>query len=1444
MQADGANGVLTGEGVIVRGADGRAVLRCDSVVVRAPEPWGDLRRWEVTLSGVKADLVRGEDGRWNLEDLLPRRVEKRAAETPYVIRILDAEVSLEDRMAGEEADWGIRLAGVEAHGVGDSATLRGRLTLEGEGGAVFAITAGPDGLLSAFVRTDGLRVSRLKRYLQSLPEFIDAPWLNVWDAEEANFAGEVRFEAGFGETRTDFSLTGSGSAAVSGLRVYGKTVRYASFDGVFSDRALSGKWTASATGLDAEATGSVVFGEELQVRLDGRLEANSESALKEWTDDLLPDEVAFRGAIFKGSIEYGETLVAAGRVSAESASWSDYSAQNLTAGLITDGRALRLSDVEGNVFGSDAVAALAVTFGEEPHIEGYVEARNVSLGLIPTLPKEQVLSGNIHVKVLMEGDLSSPRLLIHAGGHADLLMRSKDFTVVETMDLQARGELYEGTLTILAAELTGPSGSLRGSGTVGLAEGDLDLRLVANTVDIGAIPVSPAGGTAYADLVVTGTTKSPEITGRAEIYSASVGIVELPFAGAVMGWHEGILTLTDVTARSGVSLLTGSLEVAFGEEGYVSGEGEVLDLGIAQFTQTEAFPDGLVQGLAEGTWRVSGTLDAPVVEASLSGEGLIVDRVPVAHAEARGRWDAGELRLDELVATLAGGTLRAEGSFTPGGPGRLRFSVHDLPAEAIAPYSGPGAQLSGTLAADGEVQFKEGRAETGSVQVTFEEIELNGEMIGSGSMSADYQSGRVRASGGLGSLEGYYVLEEAEYDVESGELEADLSVLNLGVAQAFRVLGDALEGTLSYSVRNQLGKLDGRISLAGGVWGNAKNWPPESMNLDVFLSADDLQLDRRHFGRVQVRARREDAIWTYSQAEWIGGPATFRLTPGAENRFEEGGEIQLDGEISNVDLSWLKYFDPRFGDLSGTLDIPFIVSGSAQAPEIALSVSGSDIRYGEFSAEGLNIGSVLIREGEIILEAGALEVRRFVAILTEARIPFNYPMNFPRDEPISATIEVPERDINDLSRFFGGLDTEVTEGGLSRGTLAVSGTLQEISLDGSISAYAKTLKFAGFDPVFTDVTFRIGIVGDVVEVEAVGSGDEGGFEARAAVDWREGAIVGSAYLKSRGLFLRHKTEEGIEVRARINADLTAAGSVLEPLVEGVVVASRGLADLAGEFPEPDAPVHVPFNPFFNIEMRVEPSRFRRGLLNSLISGHGELSGSLDQIDVRMEFQVQEGEIALPSGRIRLERGGRGEFRYGRTWRGEGQASLNVNLRATTQVTAPSGLGIQRYRINLLITGDLLSDQELFIEATSEPAGLTQDEIMGLLGQRQFFEQIAGAATGNFETQLKDVLTTVAAPVVLAPVTRTLERSFGLDYVYLDFSQGGLGMLVLAKSLWAGFSLEYRRSLRNEVASESFDRIQLTYRPQTRNPLLAQLSTALAYDRFGVWRLTFGLSRRF
>ena len=219
-------------------------------------------------------------------------------------------------------------------------------------------------------------------------------------------------------------------------------------------------------------------------------------------------------------------------------------------------------------------------------------------------------------------------------------------------------------------------------------------------------------------------------------------------------------------------------------------------------------------------------------------------------------------------------------------------------------------------------------------------------------------------------------------------------------------------------------------------------------------------------------------------------------------------------------------------------------------------------------------------------------------------------------------------------------------------------------------------------------------------------------------------------------------------------------------------------------------------------------------------------------------------MALPSGRIRLQRGGTAEFGYGRNWRGEGQASLTVNLRATTQVTASTGLNVQRYRINLLITGDLLSDQELFIDATSEPAGLTRDEIMGLLGQRQFFEQIAGAATGNFETQMKDVLTTVAAPVVLAPVTRTLERSFGLEYVYLDFSHGGLATLVLAKSLVAGFSLEYRRSLRDTVAAESFDQMQLTYRPQTRNPLLAQLSAGLAYDRFGVWRLTFGLSRRF
>jgi hypothetical protein len=285
--------------------------------------------------------------------------------------------------------------------------------------------------------------------------------------------------------------------------------------------------------------------------------------------------------------------------------------------------------------------------------------------------------------------------------------------------------------------------------------------------------------------------------------------------------------------------------------------------------------------------------------------------------------------------------------------------------------------------------------------------------------------------------------------------------------------------------------------------------------------------------------------------------------------------------------------------------------------------------------------------------------------------------------------------------------------------------------------------------------------------------------------------------------------------------------------------------IAGEFPVTEGTAALPINPTFDVELILEDGQVANGPIEAQASGTGYLRGPLSVLDARMDFVVDSGELSLPSARIRLERGGTATFEYSKNFAGEREASLDVNLNATTRLTADGGLGPQRYEIAMEVRGDLLSDDELVITATSDPPDLTQSQIMAILGQADLIENVAATGFSRFEDQLKNVLSSVAAPLLLGQVSRSIEQALGLDYFSVDFTGSGIGGITVAKSLGNGFTLEYRRVLEQyALAGESLEEIRLTYRLPTSNPLLGRFTVGVAATREGFFKATLSYSKRF
>ncbi|MEM4409424.1 MAG: hypothetical protein QXI19_11860, partial [Candidatus Caldarchaeum sp.] len=803
------------------------------------------------------------------------------------------------------------------------------------------------------------------------------------------------------------------------------------------------------------------------------------------------------------------------------------------------------------------------------------------------------------------------------------------------------------------------------------------------------------------------------------------------------------------------------------------------------------------------------------------------------------------VRLASLKAHRGAGALQVNGTYAFQGDSQLTFSAENLPLSALDAYLSPEATFQGSFSARGSVGFRDGQLEEANARIFLEEVEINRQIIGSGNLDVHLAQSLWTATGGIGTLEGYFTIESAQYDSKERSLSAQVSVLNLNVASLRRAMETALTPYLQPDTVLELREVSGRLTASASLQASFPGEDSPEWEATFLVIADDLAYREEPFGRLQVEGKRQGTKWVLQKADWTGAPWHLSLSPQRENFIEEGGRIEIDGEISHVDFEKISRLFPTLQGLRGKADIPFHITGEAERPFITASINGSEIAFEDFSADGLNIGPIEIQEGAIRISGGALQVRGFVAELVNAVIPFHYPWEFPRDEVLEATLVVPSRDIRNLSRFLGGLDVEKTRGTISKGMLKLTGTLAEPVLNGTIEVKADTLKFESLDSTYRDVVLLGELHNDLITLRLTAQSDKGGrLQGTTTLRWTEDEIVQGLF-HAEHFLIEYEDENLMRARASLSADILAEGTWRKPKVTGNLIIEGGSLHLLGDFGEVFPTPALVIDPEWGIQIGLAPSRFRSGLLDVVVTGEGRLAGSWSEPAVSMDFNVGRGKIALPAGDVDLQEGGIARLVYSRASLRE-RPSLRVNLPAQTFATVATPFLVQRYRINLNISGDILGDQPLHLDAVSDPPDLTRSEILTLLAQRQFFEEVTGIVGGNIEQKIGHIFSSVLAPYALGPLTRSLERELGLEYVYLDFSQEGISMIAFGKTLGAGFSAEYRRALTEESIArfQSLDQIQLNYRPQTRDPFFSRARFSIAYDRLGIWRITLSYGKRF
>lgn len=1444
LKFDWRSGTLWGQGVTLAQVGAPAVVRVERMDAVVPLPWTVGESYIVNAEDGFMEVIRYADGNWSFQDLTPVVTDEPREAVPIEVKASNVRVRFHDRFVKEPTTWNLAAQDLRVGVIGPDAAVSFRGEVDGVGvlSTEFDLV---DGAL-AFINVYGkdLNVLPAKEYFAQWEGLTGTPAFS-WAADTGVFSGKVSARP---SASGDWLVRGEAEAVATDLVVDGRRFSSARFVGSFTEKGAGGRIYGVGPGLDVDGVGYLAFGETLTGRIEGTASLASAASLEALFWDLLPGNVDFRGASFDGVFSLGTVIGISGTLTAASITYGEYTATNVTAGVASDGKVLRVVQGRGRALGSDLHADLSITLVSDPRVDGVVFAPGLSLMAVPGVPKDVILGGRADVRALISGPVSALTASIQATGNTTVLAQFQNQSVPHDVEFQAVADYRRGVLDINSIDVGGELGGLTGKGTINLERGAMDLDLFASGVDLSALPGTGIAGTAYGDLHVSGTTSDPRVEGLVEVYGGRVDDYVLPFASGRIDYRDRVLVADEVVARLGVSVLEGSGRVDMRQADWgLSGSGTVADLMLDDFTEDR------LTGLASGTWRLEGTVDDPQADVTVSAPTLVADRIELRDVLASAQWQNDALTIGNFSADIGGGKLTGQGTWKRTGESAIRAHLEDASTWALRPYLEGVARLGGRISGDAEVSFLDGAILRGIGVVTGRDLEINREPIGGATITAEADSNEVRFSAGLGTLDSNYVIENGVYDFENKTVRFDYYALGGDVETIMRVAASLAEDA-TVEQQQLMRQIAGILTLEGEIEAAEVDgkWKVTGARTDARVA--NIVFDGEPSGDVHLVAFKEGRRYVIETADWTGPQAALRLNPG-ENFIDEAGTVSLSGDIYNIDLNWFKAIRPELANLSGRADASFVAGGNIEKPEIDVTVATEGLKYGDIALD-LTAGPFFIRDGSITAGdlgetdpndpgAGFVRIRDLEARLVGVNIPFRYPATIPKDEPISALMIVPDRDIRQISDFLG-IDPKQSEGQVRGGRLLVGGTLNALETTGSISLEAPKLKFTAADTALVNANLSAELAGSTVRITASADSEQGG-DARAAVVFAfDGmAIEEGSHVYATGL--RFTQRFGTDSRASgiLDADIQLSGDLFEPFVQGTVVASEAAMRMAGEFPVAEGQRFLPINPVFDVDLELRNGQVANGPLEAQASGSGRLQGPLSVLDARMDFTVDSGDLNLPSSRIRLERGGIATFTYSKNFEGISEASLEINLNASTRVTADGGLGPQRYVISMEIRGDLLSDEELDIQATSDPPDLTQSQIMAILGQKDIIENVASVGFGDFEGQIKSLLSSVAAPLLLGQVTRRIERALGLDYFSVDFFGTGIGGLTVAKALGNGFTIEYRRLLEQyALAGESLDEVKLTYRLPTSNPILGRFTVGIALDGEGLFKATLSYTRRF
>lgn len=1281
------------------------------------------------VTGVRAHLERDEKG-FDLARLIPKQ-QGPPAKIPYSVTVRDVRVQYVDRTFKKPIYQVAAIDRMVADGVGDDRRYAGSVSLPGVGAASFRAQQLPNVGVTVDVRSESLRLERFAPML--LPGV------------------SVRSLVARGPLRVDLPIKQATKIAAT-LHVEAQDFRYkqyavdsAVFEGKVSPGGGQGTVVARVGDVRARFEGAATREEGA-----GQVVATipSPASLPSWVRKYVPPKVGFRDAKYDGWVSWkGIQPVINGEGQAARVTFGADSVDAIKTRVAYDASGVTLRNltamwqgtpVAGDVFfepKTRAVRAAAVA----PKVQ--LAALSRRLGG----PKD--LSGYVGGTALVTGTADRPNVEGSVAGRVALQGRSLG-------DVEARGAWLGGAARVDRLKVSGPLGAIVAGGTV-RPDGTLALKAEARGLRIERL-VPDARGIVSANLNIGGTLRDPRATGRLEAYRLAYSDQRLPAAVVDLAADKRSIRLTGLNAIRGTSRLRGQVQAALVGPGVHLQDPKTWPLSgrlALSGVQANEIPGAEGLGDIAGLLSIpradlSGRIGNPILNAGIEGDGLIVRGVRMESLRAQARIDRRGAKVSDVEAIAAGGRVAGSGAFSfAGKSGTVDLEVANLQLARLLTDVSEDVQVEGTLSAPRvHLAFAEGRLQ-GKSEGTLSGVKVNGVLAGDGNWTLDATGNTVVAEASVGRLDPTLRALDANatYKIREGTLDGVVQAKDVPIqavvaaASSGRSLSED-EATRLASIR---GDFSGTVAVSRSRSGE--------LSLDATdLSAAAVRYQDIDYGTLTVGSlARRGLRWNLAETALKGPAGNFSVG----GWFEESGAIELTATGDAVRLAAFSPFVPDLAQVAGTGRFALTATGMVDRP-IVTGNGGLDGLFAGTSKEtvSVSVDTLEVRDGASKVAGVVRYGERFGGLFSlSTDWAYRQPIEnaalvasldlgtLTSADPTTAkqTLRIEPVNIEDIPGLNAYLDAGRTTGTLT-GSVAVAGTFGHPKLSGGANLLADSIGMvipAGpirrIDDPLRDV--KIGVAFDeknapiltgsarferggtiAMRGSLANTGSDALETLRATRDWKGLPVTGSMEITPATI---RQTIEGKATTATIEGKANVSGKAVAPHISGNFVVSNVDMNLPSVETGSGSSGVMLFDPSFDLTFALaEAGRFRTATADMYLTGDMSLKGPLSNPIALAEFVAERGTIRLPGGLIRIQKGGQISFAYRQPLSGGTPASADIDLQGRSQVTVSrQGQGTQRYDITLDMRGDLLRENGLKFDATSDPGDLNRDEILAALG---------------------------------------------------------------------------------------------------------------------------------